>query len=70
MISLLAAKLGIGEIILIIACALIVVGVAIAAIVRKVKGKPGCDCDCGCCSGCTHCAEQNKPSDDNNLTNK
>lgn len=54
MISLLCAKLGIGEIILIAACAVLVLGVITAAIVRKVKGKPSCDCaEChGCCEHC------------------
>lgn len=55
MIALLAAKLGVCDIILIIACSLIVVGVIISAIVRKVKGKTHCGGDCGCCSGCSHC---------------
>ena len=54
MLTLLAAALGVGEIILIVACAAIVVGVAITVIVRKAKGKPAC-CDecsgnCSCCS--------------------
>lgn len=55
MIALLAAKLGVGEILLIIACALIVIGVVAAAIVRKIKGKSACGGDCGCCAGCSRC---------------
>ena len=50
--------MGIGEIILIVACAAIVVGVAVTVIVRKMKGKPAC---CDECSGnCPHCASANK----------
>ena len=54
MLTLLAAALSVGEIILIVACAAIVAGVAITVIVRKAKGKPAC-CDecngnCSCCS--------------------
>ena len=55
---LLAATLGIGEIVLIIACALIVVGAIVAAIIRKVKGKSACGGDCGCCGGCSHCNKE------------
>ena len=60
MLSCLAATLGAGEIILIVACAAVVLGVAIAVILRKKKGKCGC---CDECDGkCSHCAEmqQNK----------
>ena len=54
MSMLLAATLGVGEIVLIVACAAIVVSVVVAAIVRRVKGKPAC-CDecsgnCACCN--------------------
>lgn len=54
MINLLCVKLGIGEIVLIIACAALVVGVAVAAIARRVKGRTSCDCaECsGCCERC------------------
>ena len=53
--------MGIGEIILIVACVAIVVGVAISVIVRKAKGKPAC---CDECSGnCSCCAGANKQAD-------
>ena len=46
--------MGVREVILIVACALIVVGVAVSFLVKKLKGKPTCDCGCDCahCSGC------------------
>lgn len=43
------------EIVLIIACALIVVGVAVSAVVRKKRGKTGCGCDCADCGHCSAC---------------
>ena len=47
---------GIGEIVLIVACALFVVGVAVVAVVRKKKGKSSCDCGgCAHCAGCNAC---------------
>ena len=53
--------MGAGEIILIVACAAIVVGVVVAVIVRKAKGKPAC---CDECSGnCSCCATANKQVD-------
>lgn len=48
--ALIAASLGVGEIILIVACALIVVGAIVTAIIRKVQGKSSCGGDCGCCA--------------------
>lgn len=48
--------MGIPEIILIIACAAVVIGVAVASVIRKKQGKCSGDCggDCSHCSGCTH----------------
>lgn len=43
--------MGLPEILIICACALIVVGVVVARIIRKKKGK--CSCDCG--GDCCHC---------------
>ena len=43
------------EIVLIIACALIVAGVAVSAVVRKKRGKTGCGCDCADCGHCSAC---------------
>lgn len=51
------------EIILIVACVAIVVGVVVATIVRKVKGKSSCGCDCESCGLCCHCTSQ--PDNDN-----
>lgn len=43
------------EIILIIVCAAVVIGVIASRIIRRKQGKP--DCDCGECGGnCAHCA--------------
>ena len=56
MLSLLAAALGVGEIILIVACVAVIIGVVVAVIVRKAKGKPAC---CDECSGnCSCCQSQ------------
>ena len=48
--------MGVPEIILIIACAAVVVGVAVVSGIRKKQGKCSGDCggDCSHCSGCTH----------------
>lgn len=43
------------EIIVIIACVLIVGGVIVKSIIDKKNGKTGCGCDCSKCSGCTSC---------------
>lgn len=53
--TMIAASLGIGEIVLIVACALIVAGAIVTAIIRKVRGKPSCGGDCGCCDACKRC---------------
>lgn len=50
----LAAALGVGEIILIVACVAIVVGVIAGIIIRKKKGKCACCDECNGC--CEHCA--------------
>ena len=44
--------MGVWEIVLIVACAAIVIGVAITSIIKKKQGK--CSCDCG--GDCAHCA--------------
>jgi len=56
------------EIILIVACAAIVVGVVVAAVVRKLKGKSGCDCDCASCGMCSHCAAKQVDVDTDKTT--
>lgn len=43
------------EIVLIIACVAIVVGVVVSRIIKKKKGIPTCDCGCDGCSGCSCC---------------
>ena len=40
------------EIIVIVACVLIVGGVIVTSIINKKKGKTSCGCDCAHCSGC------------------
>ena len=54
--------MGAWEIILIVACALLVIGVAVSRIVKKAKGKPTCDCGCDCahCAGCAHATQEEK----------
>ena len=44
--------MGIWEILLIVACVAIVIGVAASSFVKKKQGK--CSCDCG--GDCAHCA--------------
>lgn len=63
--------MGAWEIILIIACAAIVLGVAISFIVKKAKGKPTCDCGCDCahCKGCAYC-ESFKQNNDQKIGGK
>ncbi len=53
------------EILLIVAAAAFVVGVTVWQIIRKVKGKGGCDCGCSDCSSCPACRKKNeqKPLD-------
>ena len=46
--------MGVGEIILTVACAAIVVGVIVGVIIRKKKGKGACCDECG--GNCPHCA--------------
>ncbi|MCR4726379.1 MAG: FeoB-associated Cys-rich membrane protein [Clostridia bacterium] len=48
------------EILLIVFCAAIVIGVIAARIVRKKKGKPSCDCGCSDCSCCSACQKAKK----------
>ncbi len=43
------------EIIVIIACILIVGGVMTTAIINKKNGKTSCGCDCKSCSSCHSC---------------
>ena len=64
--ALLAASLGVGEIILIVACASIVVSAIATAIIRKVKGKSSCGGDCGNCCACAHC-KSDKSVDTKNI---
>ena len=54
--------MGIAEIIVIIVCAAVVVGVFIAWLIRKKQGKCGGDCggDCAHCNMCMRAAEEAK----------
>ncbi|MBS1456543.1 MAG: FeoB-associated Cys-rich membrane protein [Clostridia bacterium] len=54
--------MGVGEIILVIACALIVVGVVVSVIIKKKQGKHSCDC-CSDCSHCNCCSQPEKKTD-------
>ena len=45
------------EIVAIVVCAVIVLGVLISAIIRRVKAKTGCDC-AACCGGCAGCGKK------------
>lgn len=54
--------MGVPEIILIIACVAIVVGVSVTAYVNKKKGKCSCDCG-GDCAHCNACRNLNKPKE-------
>ena len=46
------------EILLIVLAASFVVGVGVWQIVRRIRGKGGCDCDCASCAGCSKCREK------------
>ena len=48
------------EIIVIIACVLIVGGVIAKAIFDKKRGKTSCGCDCSKCASCQSCKSYNK----------
>jgi len=43
------------EVLVIVVAALFVLGVIVASVIRRLKGKSGCDCggNCSCCSGCS-----------------
>ncbi len=49
------------EIVVIIACVLIVGGVIASSIINKKKGKTSCGCDCANCKGCS--LQKNNKSD-------
>ena len=49
--------MGVWEILLIIACVAIVVGVIVSRVIAKKKGKSSCDCGCSSCDACRYCAE-------------
>lgn len=48
------------EIIVVVLCAAIVIGVAAVAIVRKKQGKSSCGGDCSRCGGCSACGSAKK----------
>ena len=45
------------EILIIVLSAAFVVGVGVWQVIRRKKGKGGCDC-CSDCTHCPHCKEQ------------
>lgn len=49
------------EIVLVLFCALVVVGVVAASFVRRKRGKPGCGCDCADCGHCAACGRKKQP---------
>lgn len=51
--------MGVLEILLIIFCAAIVIGVIITSVIRKKQGKSSCDCGCNCCHN-EHCSVKNE----------
>lgn len=54
--------MGIWEILLIAACAAVVIGVAVASYIRKKQGKCSCDCggDCAHCKACKNSEKVNR----------
>ncbi|MBE5736781.1 MAG: FeoB-associated Cys-rich membrane protein [Clostridiales bacterium] len=42
------------DVLIIIGCVAIVVGVIVTSIINKKKGKTSCGCDCAHCSGCAN----------------
>lgn len=53
------------EIIVIIACVLIVGGVIVRSIINKKKGKTSCGCDCSSCSGSCSCCSKERTNKEN-----
>ncbi|MBR1891211.1 MAG: FeoB-associated Cys-rich membrane protein [Clostridia bacterium] len=54
--------MGILEILLIVACAALVIGVITVRIIKKKRGETSCDCGCSgcsCCCGCDKDAKKN-----------
>lgn len=53
--------MGIFEILLIVACAGVVISVSAVSIIRKKQGKHDCDCggDCAHCQGCRYSQYEN-----------
>ncbi len=43
------------EILIIVLAAAFVIGVVVWQIVRRRRGKGGCDCGCSSCAGCPAC---------------
>ena len=54
--------MGVAEIILIVFCASVVIGVIISSVIRKKQGKCSGDCggDCSHCRSCSHGAPKRK----------
>ncbi len=52
------------QVLLIVACVAIVVGVVVSRIVAWKKGKGGCDCGCSDCAACKYCKEARQKEKD------
>ncbi len=48
------------DILIVALAAVAVVGVTVAAIIRKKQGKTSCGCDCSSCAGCSSCSSAKK----------
>ncbi len=51
------------EILVIALAAAFVIGVCIWQIIRKKRGKGGCDCGCSTCAHCSHCKPKEAKAD-------
>ena len=45
------------QVLLIVGCVAVVLGVVISRIVAWKKGKPSCDCGCSDCAACKYCKQ-------------
>ncbi len=57
------------DIIIVIACVALVVGVVVTSIVNRKKGKTSCGCDCSKCTCCSH-SQVPKNEKEKNTPNK
>ena len=45
------------EVLLIVGCVAVVLGVILSRVIAHKKGKGGCDCGCSDCSACQYCRQ-------------